>query len=93
TGGIDLDLTDNFPFSNFTTTHAFDVSCSTGSINIQSRLHLLIGLKITASVSTGTIDLLGGGSPYTSAIFDSSSVKYDFTLSSSTGDITYSTSG
>jgi hypothetical protein len=90
TGSIDLDLTDSLPYSNFTTSHTLDISCTTGGISVFSALHELIGLSITASVSTGTISLPGTGSTYTSPNFDTASVRYSFTLASTTGDITFS---
>ncbi len=93
TGDIDLDYTDNLPFSNVTTIHQFEVTCSTGSINVLSRLDQSIGLKIVTSISTGSVTIPGGSSAYTSTNFDSSAVKYDFTLSVSTGDITFISSG
>jgi hypothetical protein len=93
TGNIDLDLTDSFPFSNTTITHQFDISCTTGGLAVLSRFHETIGLKIAADVTTGSITIPGGSSSYSSTNFASSTVKYDFDLSTVTGDITYSTSG
>jgi hypothetical protein len=90
TGGIDVDLTDTGPSSSTSLTHSFDISCTTGGIDIISDLHQDIGVKITASVSTGTITLPGGGDSYTSSNFASATLKYDFSLATDTGRISFS---
>ncbi|PWI49095.1 hypothetical protein CEE45_02830 [Candidatus Heimdallarchaeota archaeon B3_Heim] len=94
TGGINLDLTDNLP-QNLTgsTTHLFNLDCTTGSIDVISDLSLGIGLQITASVTTGTIDVPGSGDSYTSPNFASSLLKYDFTIITTTGGITFTEEG
>ena len=55
-----MDLTDNLPFSTGTLTHSFDITCSTGNVNVLSRFHEDIGFQITASTSTGTVTIPGG---------------------------------
>ncbi|MHA1946343.1 MAG: hypothetical protein ACXAC6_10140 [Candidatus Hodarchaeales archaeon] len=93
TGAIDVDFTDNPPSSNSSMTHSMDIGCSTGRIHILSDLHEDIGLNITTSVSTGSIDIPGTGDSYLSSDFDSSSLKYNFLLCTTTGDITFSFGG
>jgi hypothetical protein len=87
-----LDLVDTIAPGAVSTTHSFDISASTGSININADLHQDYGLKITTSISTGDVTIPGGEESYTSANFNTANQKYDFKLSASTGDITF-TSG
>jgi hypothetical protein len=93
TGMITFDLTDNLPLSNLTKVHTFDTTATTGNIIVGSDFHQDIGLSISASASTGTITLPGGLDHYTSSNYDSSLVKYDFELNTSTGSITFSSNG
>ncbi len=90
TGTINIDFTDNPPTSSSSSlTHSFTIDITTGNIDIISDLHQDVGLKITASVTTGTITLPGGNNPYTSSNFDSATLKYDFSLETTTGDIKF----
>jgi len=89
TGTINVDFTDNPPTSSSSLTHSFTIDVTTGDIDIISDLHQDVGLKITASVSTGTITLPGGSTSYTSSNFASSNLKYDFSLETTTGDIKF----
>jgi hypothetical protein len=89
TGTINIDFTDNPPTSSSSLTHSFTIDITTGNIDIISDLHQDVGLKVTASVTTGTITLPGGSNPYISSNFDSATLKYDFSLETNTGDIKF----
>ncbi len=91
TGTLYLDIDDTGPPSNVSMTHEFDITDSTGVLSVTADLHQDYGLKITTSVSTGNVDIPGDGESYTSANYNSATQKYDFTISASTGDITFST--
>ncbi|MFX1517536.1 MAG: hypothetical protein ACFFC6_14615 [Promethearchaeota archaeon] len=90
TGNINVDVKSYY--GNDPLSHIFSISASTGSISVETRLTPEIGLKITTSVSTGSITIPGGGETYSSANFDSASTKYYFDLSTSTGDIKFTES-
>jgi hypothetical protein len=92
TGNINLDLTDANAPGTSSMTHSFDISESTGSMTIIADLHQDYGLKITTSISTGSVTIPGGEESYTSANYGTAIQKYDFDLDASTGDITF-TSG
>jgi hypothetical protein len=90
TGFINVHIsTFNNPANN-TITHKFNISASTGSISVTANLLSQNGLKITTSVSTGTITIPTGGESYISDSFNTATHKYDFNLSTTTGDITFS---
>ncbi|MHA2031970.1 MAG: hypothetical protein ACW99Q_21570 [Candidatus Kariarchaeaceae archaeon] len=89
-GSVDLDLTDTKLPSNVSMTHKFNIDCSTGRISVIANLHQDIGFKIATSISTGDINIPGGGDSYTSANYISVIQHYVFDLSTSTGDITFS---
>ncbi|UCG03952.1 MAG: hypothetical protein JSW11_08185 [Candidatus Heimdallarchaeota archaeon] len=93
TGTIEMDITDSIvpitPLS-ISMTYTFDVTGSTGSISITADLHQDHGLKITTSVSTGDVTIPGGEKSYTSANYNAAIRNYEFDLSISTGDITFS---
>jgi len=91
TGTVDLTIAAGAPNTD-TMTHSFVIGGSTGAIAVSTSLHEDYGVKIVASVSTGTISIPGGGTSYTSANFNTANQKYDFDLTTSTGDITYSSS-
>ncbi len=90
-GNIDLTIVAGVP-STDTMTHSFGIDGASGSITVLASLHDDYGLRIVASVSTGTITIPGGGTSYTSTNFNTANQKYDFDLTTSTGDITYSSS-
>jgi hypothetical protein len=94
TGSIDLDLTAT-SLQNVTgsTSHTFNLECTTGGIDIVSDLNEDTGVQITAEVTTGTINIPGGGNSYTSGNFESSLLKYIFNLGTTTGTIAFSTEG
>jgi hypothetical protein len=88
TGAIDMTINGIIAVSG---THSFTVSASTGDVEIDTTLSG-IGLKVTATVSTGTITLPGGAdSPYISSNYDSAQTKIDFSINVSTGSITFTT--
>lgn len=90
TGDIDLDLTDTTTPGSLSRTHLFDISSSTGSITISANIQQDYGLKIDTSISTGDVTIPRGGNSFTSSNFATANQKYDFNLSVSTGDITFS---
>lgn len=90
TGNIDLDLADTLTPGSISRNHLFDISGSTGNIMINADLHQDFGLKIDTSISIGEATIPGGGDSFTSTNFATANQKYDFDLSVSTGDITFS---
>lgn len=67
----------------------YDLETSTGSITIDCEVNTGIGIEIDADTSTGSINLPGGGSHYTSPEFSLKGCQYSFTLMTSTGSMVY----
>lgn len=94
TGSTDLTLTDPNAPGTASMTHKFGISSSTGSITVSADLHQDYGIKVAATVSTGTIILPDDEeTDYTSGNFNTATQKYDFVLSTSTGNITFTLGG
>lgn len=89
TGGVELDLTNTIKPGADPMDHSFNISTSTGSIAVDADLHQDYGLKIATSKSTGDVTIPGGEESYTSTNYPTAIQKYDFDLSASTGDITF----
>ncbi len=70
-------------------TRRFDISCSTGEIDIKTNLPDTYGVKVSADTTLGSISIPGSGKIYTTSYFDTASEKYNFNLESTTGSITF----
>ncbi len=92
TGSLDLDLTENVP-RNLTgvTTHIFNLECTTGSVDVLADLEQTTGIQVSTEITTGNIDLPGGGSSFTSDSFATALLKYVFNLQTTTGSISFTT--
>jgi DUF4097 and DUF4098 domain-containing protein YvlB len=65
----------------------FDVILSSGDVSIDYDVTSTVGLKFTGTVSSGDIDISGGGNSYQSANYDSALLQLNFDISVSSGDI------
>ena len=87
TGSIVLTIEQNLVLPlNFTA--AFDVDTSTGSITMNVAFNSTIGYYIEGATSTGSVDILGSGSAYTSPGYASADNQFTFDLETSTGSVT-----
>jgi len=87
TGSIVMTIEQNLVLPiNYTA--SFDVDASTGSITLNINFNLAIGYSIEGLASTGTVDILGSGSSYTSPGYDLADNQYYFDLEASTGTVT-----
>ena len=67
----------------------FAFTATTGSITIESTLPEGYGVKIATDTTTGGISIPGGDKSYTSPDYETASVKYEFDLETTTGQIKY----
>ena len=95
-GGINLDVKDNFQFSNESRTHTFDIEDETGDVRVLVDLYPDYGLRVETSRlgdeeerQLGVVTIPGGGDTFTSNNFDSANIKYDFDISVWYSDITF----
>ncbi len=87
TGSISIDFIQNIILPiNFTA--VFDVETSTGSISVAGEIASDLGIEITATTGTGSINIPGGLSHYASTDYYLKNNQFSFTLLTSTGSIT-----
>ncbi len=87
TGSIVMTIEQNLVLPlNFTV--SFDVDTSTGSITLNVAFNSTIGYSITGATSTGSVNILGSGSSYTSPGYASAENQYFLDLETSTGSVT-----
>jgi hypothetical protein len=68
----------------------FEIETASGSIEILHEIDMSsIGIKINADNVSGDINIPGGNDYYQSDSYDSKEIKYDFSLDTGSGDITF----
>ena len=88
TGSIDLAVSQLSNIPDFNYTLDFNVEVTTGNIDLLYNTNAaIIGIKIDAMTSTGSITLPGGGSSFETPGYDLRGIKYYFDLSTTTGNI------
>lgn len=88
-GSIDLYMKQHIADMNNSTSRAFIINTPTGTINVNTDLSTDYGISVTATTSSGSINLPSSGDEYQTSNYNTASWKYDFEMTTSTGRINF----